>query len=231
MTTSTSLVAFDFFGTLGWFAQDGPTSPVHVLWEERDRDRDVDPETLIALVEGINGERQIDAGEKYERWQATAWRAAADYAGVAWSDALGGRLQDVIDGRRLVLAKNAIAALRFLRTRGIPWALSSNASPDVESKLIAMIPAELQPADILVSCRVGARKPHADMYLPLLSHVKNPDEVLFVGDRLDADVLGPLRVGFRAALVYRKSPPPAVPTGAAIIRSLEAISKLIDKVR
>ncbi len=223
------LVVFDFFGTLGRFDDTTVTSPVYVLWDRRDRTRDVDIHTLVTAVEGRNGERQFDpADADYERWQTAALRAGADYVGVPWTDDLHAELLDVLAHRRLVLFDDTIPALRLLRSRGIPWGVSSNASPDVEAKLMAALPAGLSPAVALTSCRVGARKPHQDMFTPFLSHVDDPGQVLFVGDRVDADVLGPRRLGFHTALVVRDGPAEPVPDGTAVLRTLTDIQSLIS---
>ncbi len=223
------LVVFDFFGTLGRFDDATVTSPVYVLWDRRDRTRDADIHTLVAAVEGRNGERQFDPAEAdYERWQTTALRAGADYAGVPWTDDLHAELLDVLARRRLVLFDDTLPALRLLRARGIPWAVSSNASPDVEAKLVAALPDGLSPAVALTSCRVGARKPHPDMFTPFLSHVDAPGQVLFVGDRVDADVLGPRRLGFHTALVARGGRAEPVPDGTAVLRTLTDIQSLIS---
>lgn len=225
------LVAFDFFGTLGRFAETTVTSPVYVLWDRRDPARDLDIHRLVTIVEGPNGERQFDHAPTeadYERWQTDALRAGAEYVGLLWTDELHRELLDVLATRRLVLFDDTLPALRFLRARGIRWGVSSNASPDVEAKLLAALPAELAPSVTVMSCRVGARKPHRDMFTPFLSYVDEPGQVLFVGDRVDADVLGPRDLGFRTALIARSGPGEAVPAGTAVVRALTEIQSLIS---
>jgi FMN phosphatase YigB (HAD superfamily) len=221
------LVVFDFFGTLGRFDEATVTSPVYLLWDRRDRSREIDIHTLVTAVEGPNGERQFDhppTEAEYERWQHDALRAAAAYAGVPWTDALRRELLDVLTRRRLVLFDDTLPALRSLAARRVSWGVSSNASPDVEAKLLAALPDGLAPAVALTSCRVGARKPHRDMYTPFLSHVDEPGQVLFVGDRVDADILGPRRLGFRTALIARNGRAEPVPAGTEVLRSLPEIS-------
>jgi putative hydrolase of the HAD superfamily len=59
---------------------------------------------------------------------------------------------------------------------------------------------------IVLSSDVGKRKPHPAMFERALAELDaGPDEALFVGDRLDADVLGASRVGMRTvqALWFR----------------------------
>lgn len=225
------LVVFDFFGTLGRFDEATVTSPVYLLWERRDPTRDAELHTLATMVEGPNGERQFDhppTEADYERWQTDALRAAAGYAGVPWTDTLHRELLDVLARRRLVLFDDTLPAVRLLRARGIAWGVSSNASPDVEAKLLAALPDRLAPTVTLMSCRVGARKPHPDMFTPFLSYVDGPAQVLFVGDRVDADVAGPRRLGFRTALIARSGPAEPVPAGTAVLRELTEIQSLIS---
>lgn len=225
------LVVFDFFGTLGRFDDATVTSPVYLLWDRRDRTRDVDIHTLVTAVEGPNGERQFDhppTEADYERWQYDALRNAAGYAGVPWTDALRRELLDVLVRRRLLLFEDTLPALRLLAAHGIAWGVSSNASPDVEAKLLAALPDGLAPTVALTSCRVGARKPHPDMFTPFLSHVDEPGQVLFVGDRVDADIRGPRRLGFRTALIARNGPAEPVPAGTAVLRALTEIEPLIS---
>jgi FMN phosphatase YigB (HAD superfamily) len=225
------LVAFDFFGTLGRFDRRRPTSPVYVLWAERDHTRPVDLGVLVGMVEGANGVRQFDhapTADEYRDWQTDALRSAAGYAGVAWTAELHRRLLDTLDQRELVLFDDTVPVLRGLCDRRITWGVSSNASPDVEGKLLDALPAGLHPHLTVMSCRVGARKPHPDMFRPFLSYVDHPGEVLFVGDRVDADILGPSRLGFRTALIARE-PDAAAPPGTPVLRALTEIHSLITQ--
>ncbi len=225
------LVVFDFFGTLGRFDEATVTSPVYVLADRRHPRRDVDIHRLVTLVEGRNGERQFDHAPTeadYQEWQTVALRAGAEYAGVPWTDALHRELRGVLATRRLVLFDDTLPAIRLLRARGIAWGVASNASPDVEAKLLAAVPADLAPSMTVMSCRVGARKPHQSMFTPFLSQVDSPGQVLFVGDRVDADVLGPRALGFGTALIARSGPAEPVPPGTAVLRTLTEIQSLIN---
>jgi HAD superfamily hydrolase (TIGR01509 family) len=65
--------------------------------------------------------------------------------------------------------------------------------------------------DVMVSsCELGYRKPHPEIYLAALKHFDiRPQETVFVGDRLDADVAGPASLGMRTVLThqYRREDP------------------------
>ncbi len=96
------------------------------------------------------------------------------------------------------LAASTHALLEALRARGLRLALVSNtASPEwlllpvlEEQGLLARVDA------VVLSSEVGKRKPHAAIFERALEEVAvEPGDALFVGDRIDADVLGASRVG------------------------------------
>jgi HAD superfamily hydrolase (TIGR01549 family) len=57
---------------------------------------------------------------------------------------------------------------------------------------------------IVSSCDLGYRKPHPAIYQAALEAMGvSPEEVIFVGDRLDADVAGPAALGMRTVLTLQ----------------------------
>lgn len=55
---------------------------------------------------------------------------------------------------------------------------------------------------IIVSCDVGYRKPHPQIFESLLKHLAlSPSEILFVGDSYDHDIETPKKMGMRTCLV------------------------------
>ena len=57
---------------------------------------------------------------------------------------------------------------------------------------------------IVSSCELGYRKPHPAIYQAALDAMgARPEEVIFVGDRLDADVAGPAALGMRTVLTLQ----------------------------
>jgi HAD superfamily hydrolase (TIGR01549 family) len=57
---------------------------------------------------------------------------------------------------------------------------------------------------IISSCELGYRKPHPAIYQAALDAMGvRPGEVIFVGDRLDADVAGPAALGMRTVLTLQ----------------------------
>lgn len=107
-----------------------------------------------------------------------------------------------------LLAASTHALLESLRERGLSLALVSNtASPQW---LLAPILEQQGIAErvdaVVLSSEVGKRKPHPAIFEHALRELEvDSREALFVGDRLDADVLGASRVGMRTvqALWFR----------------------------
>jgi putative hydrolase of the HAD superfamily len=99
-----------------------------------------------------------------------------------------------------VLADSTHALLEALRARGLKLALVSNTAspqwllqPILERQGIAE-----RVNTIVLSSEVGKRKPHPAIFERALSELGvDPSDALFVGDRLEADVLGASRVGMK----------------------------------
>jgi putative hydrolase of the HAD superfamily len=92
------------------------------------------------------------------------------------------------------------ALLEALRARGLKLALVSNtASPQWLLEPVLEQQGLVERVDaIVLSSEVGKRKPHPAIFEHALTELGvEADESLFVGDRLEADVLGASRVGMR----------------------------------
>jgi putative hydrolase of the HAD superfamily len=99
-----------------------------------------------------------------------------------------------------VLADSTHALLEALRARGLKLALVSNtASPQWLLQPILERQGIAERVDaIVLSSEVGKRKPHPAIFERALSELDvDPSDALFVGDRLEADVLGASRVGMK----------------------------------
>jgi putative hydrolase of the HAD superfamily len=113
-----------------------------------------------------------------------------------------------------VLADSTHALLEALRARGLKLALVSNtASPQwlLQPMLERQGIAERVDA-IVLSSEVGKRKPHPAIFERALSELDVAASVaLFVGDRLEADVLGASRIGMKTiqAVWFRADEGPA----------------------
>jgi HAD superfamily hydrolase (TIGR01509 family) len=94
---------------------------------------------------------------------------------------------------------SAQALLDSLRSRGIKTGLVANSWPDPARLLRADVEA-FGLADLLdvivFSEEVGHRKPQPEIFLHALAELGvEPENAMFVGDRLDADVQGAAQVG------------------------------------
>jgi HAD superfamily hydrolase (TIGR01509 family) len=99
-----------------------------------------------------------------------------------------------------VLADSAHALLEALRSRGLKLALVSNtASPRWLLEPILERQGITERVDaVVLSSEVGKRKPHPAIFEKALRELDVPSrEALFVGDRIEADVLGASRVGMK----------------------------------
>jgi putative hydrolase of the HAD superfamily len=106
------------------------------------------------------------------------------------------------------LAASSHALLETLRSRGLRLALVSNtASPEWLLRPVLERQGLVERVDaVVLSSEVGKRKPNPAIFERALAEVgAAPDEALFVGDRLDADVLGASRAGMKTvqALWFR----------------------------
>jgi putative hydrolase of the HAD superfamily len=98
------------------------------------------------------------------------------------------------------LASSTHALLESLRERGLKLALVSNtASPRWLLDPILERQGISERVDaVVLSSEVGKRKPHRAIFERALGELGvEPGEALFVGDRLEADVLGASRVGMK----------------------------------
>jgi putative hydrolase of the HAD superfamily len=107
-----------------------------------------------------------------------------------------------------LLAASTHALLEALRNRGLKLALVSNtASPEWLLRPVLERQGIAERVDVIVlSSEVGKRKPHPAIFERALEELGvGPTEALFVGDRLDADILGASALGIRTvqALWFR----------------------------
>lgn len=84
----------------------------------------------------------------------------------------------------------------------------------------------------IYSFEVGYRKPEPQIFEEAIRRMPglDPDEMLMIGDNLEADVLGALAVGMRAALIDRQGliPVESLPEGVIYLRSLTEILNILD---
>jgi len=111
---------------------------------------------------------------------------------------------------------SAQALLDSLRSRGIKTGLVANSWPDPARLLRADVEGFglAKQFDVIVfSEEVGFRKPQPEIFLHALEQLGvDPENAMFVGDRLDADVQGAAQVGMATvqALWFRADDTPGI---------------------
>jgi FMN phosphatase YigB (HAD superfamily) len=133
------------------------------------------------------------------------------------------------------LYPDVLACLSALRSRGLILGAAGNQPSALETALVA---AGI-PLDVVGSSeRWGVEKPSPEFFERVLAEAGcSAGEVLYVGDRLDNDVLPALRSGLRAVLV-RRGPwgilhAQRVEAGRAdgVIDGLMELPELVDRLR
>lgn len=122
-----------------------------------------------------------------------------------------------------------------LRERGLKLGLVSNycSLPSVvrrharEYDLLQLVD------ESIFSCELGLRKPHPRIYQTVLERLGVPPEaVVFVGDRLREDVMGPKALGMRAVLTHQfrqEDPTTASVPPDAVISRLSELPPLLER--
>lgn len=180
-------VVFDVFGTL--VAIQNPRRPylklMRWLREQGRRPRADDSTRLMCESVGLAGAARM-FGFDVPASILTPWEQelAAELAGITLFD-------------------DVIPTLVALRERGLKLGLCSNAAQPYAAPVLAQLPFLL---DVYAwSFSVGAIKPDERIYRYLCDTLAcSPHEILFIGDTLEADVLGPTRFGMQARLLVRE---------------------------
>jgi FMN phosphatase YigB (HAD superfamily) len=130
-----------------------------------------------------------------------------------------------VDGR-------AAAAVRELHRSGIRVVMAANTGHSRENREQSLADAGIADcfAELVLSCDVGCRKPMLAFYEAVLAAAGCAAEhVLFVGDRVPEDVLGPLTVGMGAVLVHPgfTAPPLPVPDEVPVLQHVAELPELL----
>ena len=120
-------------------------------------------------------------------------------------------------------------ALAGLRALGLRLGCVSNAFMGASTLHQIMVERSLgQHLEMtLSSCEFGFRKPHASIYKAAVERMAvAANEIIFVGDRMEQDVVGPAKLGMRTVLTlqYREEDPRLNPVQPdAVIRHLNEL--------
>ena len=242
-------ILFDIGSTL-WSSPAEVESGLHACYDEG---RDA---LVAALSDVPHRDALIDAVEGYfaeweERWKAdntiveqrptTAFVAEAlrrvgvtapDEALAEFTDAL---LETSVHTARAEAEEPEMkAALVALQNLGMRLGCVSNAFMGAATLQRIMVEKGLgEHLELIISsCDLGYRKPHPAIYQAALDAMGvSPAEVIFVGDRLDADVAGPAALGMRTVLTlqYRQEDHTAAPVRPdAVIHHLSELVPYVE---
>ena len=127
---------------------------------------------------------------------------------------------------RFVVYYDVPAALRALRGAGHRLVVVSNWDVSLHEMLRATGLRALVDGAVS-SAEAGVPKPGAGIFERALALVGGrAEDALHAGDSLEHDVAGARAAGLRPVLVARGGPPPAVPSGVSVIRSLAELPEL-----
>jgi putative hydrolase of the HAD superfamily len=127
-------------------------------------------------------------------------------------------------------------ALAALKALGLRLGCVSNAFMTAAGLHEIMLVKGLgQYLDLTVSsCEFGHRKPHPSIYLAAVEGLGvTPEETIFVGDRLDADIEGPAALGMRTVLTHQyrvEDPANAKVQPDAVVKHLSELVPYVQSV-
>ncbi|MBN1933434.1 MAG: HAD family hydrolase [Anaerolineae bacterium] len=131
----------------------------------------------------------------------------------------------------MIVDAKAMEVVAELKRRGFRLALVSNMM--LPGKLLK---AKLQEANVLAyfdhittSSDVGFIKPHPEIFRQTLMQSKlRPDEVIFVGDTYQQDIVGAKRVGLKTVWLNSRHEPRAMARGNPPDYEIETLGELIE---
>jgi HAD superfamily hydrolase (TIGR01662 family) len=113
--------------------------------------------------------------------------------------------------------------LRELHAEGLKIGLISNTERSLQS-FATHFALEGLFAVAISSFEHGYMKPHPSIFASALQQIEvRPEEAVMVGDSVEHDIEGALRIGMRAVLVSRANLPHRCPAGVPMIRSLREL--------
>ncbi|MGV2895922.1 HAD family hydrolase [Achromobacter sp. AGC78] len=200
-------VAFDVFGTLVHIER--PTRPFR---------------KLVRLLHEAGRRRQRDDGIRAMSNALDLRQAASLFGGIISEKnlcALEAELHEEIQS--ISLFDDAIPTMAALNDRGIKVALCSNLAAPYGPPVLKLLP--VQPDFCAWSYEASAVKPQPEIYQYLCDGIGcQPDEILMVGDTIEADMVGPRKFGIHGYHLSRQASTPATSDS---LRSLSDVLHLI----
>ncbi len=134
----------------------------------------------------------------------------------------------------LSVRSSTIETVRELRAQGYLVAVVSNTMwpPDLWLKDLLDLGFAPYVAAVSLSSAVGVRKPHRLIYERALDGLGvDPDQCLFVGDRIREDIEGPRALGMRAVLTHEfRQEPPELGNPDAVIQRLSDLVEVLKNL-
>jgi len=128
---------------------------------------------------------------------------------------------------------DALEVLGWLHEKKLALAVVSNSIFPREYHLEDLQNFGLAPffRTTLFSSEIGRRKPHPEIFNRALKALSlGPEEVIFVGDRMREDILGPQKLGIRAVLKYHPRRDYSLDVKPlAMVKSLSELLPLVEK--
>ncbi|MFY3431987.1 HAD family hydrolase [Achromobacter mucicolens] len=200
-------VAFDVFGTL--VNIDRPTRPFR---------------KLVRLLHEAGRPRQRDDGIRAMSSAIDLRQTAHLFGGMISENALSAleaELREEIES--ITLFPDAAPTLQALKARGIKVALCSNLAAPYGPPVLDLLP--FQPDFCAWSYEAGAVKPQPEIYQYLCDGIAyQPEEVLMIGDTIEADMIGPRKFGMHGYHLDRHA---ATSNSAESVRSLNDVLTLM----
>ncbi|MEN5346798.1 HAD family hydrolase [Achromobacter mucicolens] len=200
-------VAFDVFGTL--VNIDRPTRPFR---------------KLVRLLHEAGRPRQRDDGIRAMSSAIDLRQAARLFGGMISEDALSALEAELrAEIESITLFPDAAPTLLALKARGIKVALCSNLAAPYGPPVLDLLP--FQPDFCAWSYEAGAVKPQPEIYQYLCEGIAcQPEEVLMIGDTIEADMIGPRKFGMHGYHLDRHA---ATSNSAESVRSLSDVLTLM----
>jgi putative hydrolase of the HAD superfamily len=198
-------VVFDFYGTLA--ESDGAGLKVADLLAEHGYELtpDIARRYWQDGLDGVEHDEHSISRDHYVAWQTRRLQSLLGECGVGEADAdlIVSKLRAEGAGPRMQAYDDTATVLAKLRAEGVKIAVCSNWDWDLAEAMEEAGIAEH--VDLVVSSAwVGARKPHARIYVHTLAALgADPQRTLFVGDTWNCDVDGPLEHGLTPVYVRR----------------------------
>lgn len=136
---------------------------------------------------------------------------------------------------QVTLIQNAVETLKYFKGEGYKLGLVSNTIFPDRFHLTELKRFKLFPYldSILFSSEVGYKKPHPRIFLRCLESLRiEPEEALFIGDKLIEDIGGAKNIGMKAILKFKEGrdySAPVIPDGT--IKNLSELPEVINKIK